>query len=325
MKAEPMTDKRIDEPTGTEFVGHEWDGIEELDTPLPRWWLIIFYATVIWAIVWTILYPAWPLINSATQGTLGYSSRGQLEETLAAVEAERAPIRDAIAQTPIEDLRADPQLWQAAINGGASAFRVYCVQCHGTGAAGGPGYPNLNDDDWLWGGDLQSIEYTITHGVRNPDHDETRQSLMPAFGRDGILTDAQIGDLVAYVRTISGQREAGAASQRGAALFEANCAVCHGPAGHGLREFGAPNLTDRIWLYGGDADSIRATITNSRQGVMPRWGHVLDPVTIEMLTAYVWSLGGGEETVATADEGSEAAAEGEGEETVTESEPDERT
>jgi cytochrome c oxidase cbb3-type subunit 3 len=320
-----MTDKRVDEPTGTEFVGHEWDGIEELDTPLPRWWLIIFYACIAWAIVWTVLYPAWPLINSATQGTLGYSTRGRFEETLAAAEAQRAPLREAIAATPIEELRNDPQLWQSAVIGGASAFRVYCVQCHGTGAAGGPGYPNLNDDDWLWGGDLRAIEFTIEHGVRNLGHDASRVSQMPAFGRDGILDDAQIGDLTAYVGLISGQREPGSAARRGAALFEANCAVCHGPAGHGLRQFGAPNLTDRIWLYGGDADSIRATITNSRGGVMPRWGNVLDPVTIRMLTAYVHSLGGGEEMAASEENGGEATTDGEGEEAGMESEPDERT
>ena len=295
-------DKRVDQPTGTEFVGHEWDGIEELDTPLPRWWLIIFYGTVIWAVIWTIMYPAWPLINSATEGVMGWSSRGQFEQELAAVESERAPIREALARIPIERLREDSALMDAAVRGGRSAFQVYCVQCHGSGAAGSPGYPNLNDDDWLWGGDLRAIEYTLTHGIRNPDHDETRQSLMPAFGRDGILDGEQIGDLTAYVRTISGQQEPNRAAMRGRTLFTANCAVCHGPNGGGLREFGAPNLTDRIWLYGGDSDTIRDVITNSRHGVMPRWGHVLDPVTIRMLAAYVHSLGGGEDFVEVAED-----------------------
>lgn len=290
-------DKRVDQPTGTEFVGHEWDGIEELDTPLPRWWLIIFYATIIWGVAWTIMYPAWPLINSATQGVMGWSSRGALEQELDAIESERAPIREAIARTPIEQLPQDAELMDAAVRGGRSAFRVYCVQCHGSGAAGGPGYPNLNDDDWLWGGDLRAIEFSITHGVRNPDHDETRQSIMPAFGRDGMLDADQIGDLTAYVRTISGQRDADQAAARGQALFATNCATCHGPNGGGLREFGAPNLRDRIWLYGEEAETIRDVITNSRQGVMPRWGHVLDPVTIRMLAAYVHSLGGGEDFV----------------------------
>lgn len=297
-----MAEKHIDKPTGTETVGHEWDGIEELDTPLPRWWLIVFYATVIWGLAFTVFYPAWPMIDQATQGVLGWSSREELAEELARVDAERAPIREALARIPIERLPDDSRLMQAAVEGGRSAFRVYCVQCHGSGAAGGPGYPNLNDDDWLWGGDLRAIEYTLIHGVRNPDHDETRTSLMPAFGRDGMLTGEQIGDLTAYVRAISGQRDADQATRRGRELFVTNCAVCHGEDGRGLREFGAPNLTDRIWLYGGDADSIRRQIHTPRHGVMPRWGHVLDPVTIRMLAAYVHSLGGGEEFVEVAED-----------------------
>nr|NUR37310.1 cytochrome-c oxidase, cbb3-type subunit III [Sphingomonas sp.] len=288
-------DKKVDEATGTETVGHEWDGIEELNTPLPRWWLITFCATIVWAVAYVILFPAWPMITRASAGVLGWSSRGELEQQLTAEQARRAPILKAIAATPIEQLPNNPELMQAAVEGGRAAFRVNCVQCHGSGAAGGKGYPNLNDDDWLWGGGLQTIEYTITHGVRNPDHPQTRMSQMPAFGRDGILNDAQIGDLVAYVRTISRQRRADAAATRGAALFAQNCAACHGPDGKGGRQFGAPNLTDAIWLYGGDEETIRQTITNARYGVMPRWGGKLDPVTIKMLTAYVHSLGGGED------------------------------
>lgn len=297
MKAKPMSDKRIDEPTGTEFVGHEWDGIEELDTPMPRWWLIIFYATVIWGLAFTVFYPAWPLIDSATSGILDWSSREQLAEEMRAVEAERAPIRDALARIQIERLPDDSALMQQAVQGGRSAFQVYCVQCHGSGAAGGPGYPNLNDDDWLWGGDLRAIEYTLIHGIRNPDHAETRQSMMPAFGADGILNGDQIGDVTAYVQAISGRQDAGAAARRGAAIYQTNCAICHGPEGRGDRQFGAPNLTDRIWLYGGSAAEIRQQIMQPSHGVMPRWGHVLDDVTIKMLAAYVYSLGGGEEFV----------------------------
>ena len=286
--------KRIDQPTGTQTVGHEWDGIEELDTPMPRWWLWTFYATIAWAFVYVILYPAWPLVDRATQGVLGWSSRGQLEQELATRNAELAPVHAAIARTPIERLADNPQLFQAAVEGGRSAFRMHCVQCHGAGAAGSPGYPNLNDDDWLWGGDLAAIEFTITHGIRNPGHDGTRTSQMPAFGRDSILQPEQIDDLVAHVRTISGQQPAGAAARRGAALFATNCAACHGAEGQGDRNFGAPNLADPIWLYGGDPESIRTTIANSRQGVMPRWGHRLGTAELRMLAAYVHSLGGGE-------------------------------
>jgi cytochrome c oxidase cbb3-type subunit 3 len=286
--------KRIDRRTGTETVGHEWDGIEELNTPLPRWWLWAFYATIAWGIVYMILYPAWPLVNGATQGLLGWSSRGQVERELADRRAELAPVHAAIAATPAERLASRPDLMQAAVDGGRAAFRMHCVQCHGSGAEGSPGYPNLNDDDWLWGGDMAAIETTIRHGIRNPEHERTRTSAMPAFGRDGILQPAQIEDLVAHVRTISGQQRGSGSARRGAELFAENCAACHGPDGRGNRELGAPNLADAIWLYGGDSDSIRTTIADSRAGVMPRWGNRLDPVTIRMLAAYVHSLGGGE-------------------------------
>jgi len=289
-----MADKRVDKATGTETVGHEWDGIEELDTPMPRWWLWTFFGTIIFAIGYVVLYPAWPMLNSATRGVLGWSSHGQLESELAAQQEQRAPVMAALAATPIERLPANEKLMQAAVEGGRAAFRVHCVQCHGSGAAGSAGYPNLNDDDWLWGGDLKTIEYTIANGIRNPDHSATRMSQMPAFGRDGLLQPAQINDLVAYVRTISGQEKGNAAARRGAETFAANCAVCHGTDGKGLRTFGAPNLTDGIWLYGGDAASIRQTIVNARFGVMPRWEEKLGPVTVKMLAAYVHSLGGGE-------------------------------
>ena len=287
-------DKRIDAATGTEIKHHEWDGIQELDTPLPRWWLWTFYATILFAIGYVIAYPALPMLHRATAGVLGWSSRGALDKELAAREAQIAPVRQAIADTSIEVLPTRPQLMQAAVEGGRAAFRVHCVQCHGSGAAGSKGYPNLNDDDWLWGGDLPMIEKTITDGVRNPDHAATRQSLMPAFGKDQLLTAAQVDDVVAHVRVISGQDRPGPASQRGAKVFADNCGVCHGPAGKGNREVGAPNLTDAIWLYGGDADTIHETVWNSRHGVMPRWDDKLDKATIRMLAVYVHSLGGGE-------------------------------
>ena len=220
---------------------------------------------------------------------------------MAAEQTKRAPILSAIGATPIEQLPANAQLMEASIEGGQAAFRVHCVQCHGTGADGvrpGSGYPNLNDDDWLWGGDLKTIEYTITHGIRNPDHAETRMSQMPAFGRDAILDATGVQDVVSYVRVLSAQERASASSGRGAALFAANCAVCHGTDGKGSRTLGAPNLTDGIWLYGGNRAALTETVTNAHQGVMPAWGARLDPVTIRMLAIYVHSLGGGEATPA---------------------------
>ena len=284
--------KRVDEATGTQTVGHEWDGIEELDTPMPRWWVITFVLCVIWAFGYVIFYPAIPLANSFTKGTLGWSSHGDLEASLAAEKARRAPLFKAVAATPIEALPANPQMLQAAIEGGRAAFKVHCVQCHGSGAAGSKAYPNLNDDDWLWGGDLATIEYTLQHGIRNPDHDETRISQMPAFGE--MLTPREIRQLVAHVRTLSGQAPANRTSAAGATLFANNCAACHGAEGKGNRDLGAPNLADSIWLYGGDTASLRQTITYARNGVMPRWNNRLDAVTIKMLAAYVHSLGGGE-------------------------------
>lgn len=293
--------KRIDKPTGTETVGHEWDGIEELNTPLPRWWLWTLYATIIWGIAYTVAFPAWPMIREATAGVMGWSSRGQLEQELAADQARKAPIMSAVAATPVEQLQGNPQLMQAAVEGGRSAFRVNCVQCHGSGAAGTKGYPNLNDDDWLWGGDIKAIHYSIEHGVRNPDHSQTRMSQMPAFGRDGLLQPNEIDDLTGYVRAVSRQQPINAAARRGQALFVTNCAACHGADARGNRAFGAPNLTDAIWLYGGDSASVRKSINDARFGVMPRWGDKLDPATVKMLAAYVHSLGGGEvETVQTA-------------------------
>jgi cytochrome c oxidase cbb3-type subunit 3 len=287
-----MAHKHVDEATGTETVGHEWDGIEELDTPLPRWWLITFILSCVFALGYVIFYPAIPLANSATKGTLGWSSTGELEAEMAADKVRRAPILKAIAATPVDQLPANPDLMRQAVEGGRAAFKVHCVQCHGSGAAGSKGYPNLNDDDWLWGGDLAAIETTLIHGIRNPDHDETRISQMPAFG--DVLQPAEIAQVVAYVRTLSGAEKPGRRSAAGAEIFANNCAACHGNDGKGGREFGAPNLTDGIWLYGGDKAALTHTIKYARNGVMPRWNNRLDPVTIRMLAAYVHSLGGGE-------------------------------
>lgn len=291
---------RIDAATGIGFVGHEWDGIEELDTPMPRWWLYILYATIAFAIGYVVLYPAIPLATSATQGTLGWTSHGQLAAEQADEARRNGPVLTAIAATPAEQLLARPDLLRAAQEGGRAAFKVNCVQCHGSGAAGSKGYPNLNDDDWLWGGDPATIEQTITHGIRQPGDDATRMSQMPAFGKDGILSAAQIGDVVSYVRFISKQEPISISGRRGATLFATNCAVCHGDNGTGGRSVGAPNLTDAIWLYGGDRAALTQTITNARYGIMPAWNTRLSPVTIRMLTAYVHSFGGGEKAPAPA-------------------------
>ena len=291
-----MANRRIDQPTGTETVGHEWDGIEELDTPMPRWWLWTFYASIVFALGYVALYPAWPMIHRGSEGALGWTSRADLAREMSEQKAEMAPMLNAIAGVPIEHLADNQARMQAAVAGGRAAFKVNCVQCHGSGAAGSQtlGYPNLNDDDWLWGGDLATIQTTITHGARDPSDGQTRQSQMPAFGRDGILTAEQIGEVADHVLSLSGKARDNAG---GAQLFEQNCAVCHGPAGKGTRAVGAPDLSDAIWLYGGTRQDVIAQVTNPRMGTMPAWGRRLDPVTIKMLAAYVHSLGGGEDFV----------------------------
>jgi cytochrome c oxidase cbb3-type subunit 3 len=292
-----MSDKRIDEATGTETMGHEWDGIEELNTPLPSWWLYTFYACIVFAIGYCVVYPAIPGLTEGSHGTLGWTSRGQLADEMNAAKADRAPILAAIAATPIEDLPKNPDLMAKAVAGGKAAFKINCVPCHGSGAAGSVGFPNLNDDDWLWGGTLTDIQTTLTHGIRQPGDAQTRMSAMPSFGRDGILTPAQVGDVVSYVRSLSGLEPKGAAATRGAAVFATNCVACHGPDAKGGRQFGAPNLADKVWLYGSSKDAVTDTVTNAHAGVMPAWGERLDAVTIKMLAAYVHSLGGGEKFV----------------------------
>ena len=304
-----MANKRIDNATGTETVGHEWDGIEELNTPLPRWWLWSFYLCILFSIGYMIVYPAIPMINGATQGLWGWTSRGQLAHEQKEETDRRAPMMRVLAATPIENIPGNPELLNVAKAGGRAAFLVNCVQCHGAGAAGSTGYPNLNDDDWLWGGNLREIQQTITDGIRFPGDAETRNSQMPSFGRDGLLTAAQVSDVASYVRTLSGRDKPGAASARGAQIFADNCVVCHGSDGKGLRQFGSPNLTDAIWLYGGSKAAITGSITNAHAGVMPAWKGRLDPVTIKMLAVYVHSLGGGEDFAEVADNPAEKADE----------------
>ena len=292
-----MANRRIDEPTGIETVGHEWDGIEELNNPLPRWWVITLWLTVIFSLGYVVVYPAWPMLNSGTQGLWGWSSRGQLASEMDQAAKGREATLAAIAATPLEQLGANKDLFDKAVAGGRAAFQVNCMQCHGSGgkSAPGNGYPNLTDEDWLWGGNIKEIEYTILHGIRSPGVAETRTSLMPNFGKDGVLTGAQIDDVTSYLLSLSGKAPANAASQNGAALFAANCVACHGADAKGLRQFGAPNLADAVWLYGGKRDQIAGSINKAHAGVMPAWSSKLDAVTIKMLAAYVHSLGGGED------------------------------
>jgi cytochrome c oxidase cbb3-type subunit 3 len=283
----------VERESGIETTGHEWDGIVEYDKPLPRWWLWVLYATIIWAVGYWIAMPAFPLISSFTGGVLGYSQRQTVADQLAKAEGARAVYAERLESAALEEARTDPELLRFALAGGRSAFLVNCSQCHGTGAAGGKGYPNLNDDDWLWGGSLEAIHATISYGIRS-DHEETRQNQMPAFLAHEMLGGEEIGDVAEFVLSLSGQGSDAAAAERGAGVFADWCAVCHGEGGEGIAELGSPDLADSIWLYGGDVETVVQTISYSRAGVMPAWAGRLSPPTIKQLAIYVHSLGGGE-------------------------------
>lgn len=283
-----------DEYTGTETTGHEWDGIRELNTPLPRWWLWVFYACIVWAVAYWIVMPAWPLVSGYTEGVIGYSQRAVVARQVERTKASQSEFLQKIGAQTVDTVRRDPELLQFALAGGRSAFAVNCSQCHGTGAAGSTGYPNLNDDDWLWGGKAEEIYGTIRYGIRS-GHDEERISAMPAFLRDEVLTRAQIDDVAEHVLSLTKRSEDPAAARRGAALFAEHCGACHRENGTGNKEFGSPNLTDAIWLYGSDRATIVDTIANARNGVMPAWEGRLSPEIVKMLAVYVHSLGGGKE------------------------------
>ena len=280
------------EPQEPDTTGHTWDGIEEYNNPLPRWWLWTFYATIIWGIGYTIAYPAWPLIREATPGVLGFSTRAEVAADIAAVEAQNAAITERLASVELTQISADPELADFAVNGGRSIFATNCSQCHGAGGAGvqAAGYPNLLDDDWLWGGTIEDIHLTITHGIRNEDFD-SRYSEMPVFGE--ILEPLEISQVVNYVMSLSVEPDDPSLVAAGEQIYLDQCAACHMDDGTGDQFQGAPNLTDAIWLYGGDVDSVTESVTYSRFGVMPPWNTRLSEAEIRAVSLYVHQLGGG--------------------------------
>ena len=284
-----------DAVTGTETTGHEWDGVKELNTPLPTWWVYTFYATIVFAIVYCVLYPSWPWLDGYTHGLLGYSSRSELTEELAAQAKARAAYVDRIRAAALPDIRKDRELLAFAMAGGRSAFQTNCVQCHGAGGAGSAGFPNLVDDNWIWGGSIDQIYKTIEHGIRNSD-DDSRQSLMPKFGADGMLTTEQADAVTDYVLSLSGRGRAtaqGGATAEGGAIFREQCVACHQVDGKGNQELGAPNLANGLWLYGGESKQVYRSIFYGRNGSMPAWSGRLDEATLKMLAIYVHALGGG--------------------------------
>ncbi len=276
-----------DSITGTETTGHEWDGIKELNTPLPKWWLYVFYATIIWSAIYFLLYPTIP----GVKGLMGFSQREEVVERIAAAREGQGENRKRIAAASLQEIKADADLLSFAMTGGRAAFADNCAPCHAAGGAGRPGYPILADDDWIWGGALEDIHLTLLHGIR-AGNDETREGEMPAFGADELLETEQIDQVADYVLALS--QGAASADTPGAEIYVENCAVCHGESGKGGRDFGAPNLNNEIWLYGGEKEQVVQQIIQPRLGVMPAWSDRLDDTTIKMLTVYVHALGGGE-------------------------------
>lgn len=289
-----MADNREKDPlSGAETTGHEWDGLKELNNPAPRWWLWVFFICCIWAAGYWIIYPAWPTLSGNTAGLGQWTSYKKLRTEEAEIAVRRGALADRIRDESLDAIQNDPELYVFAVAGGKAMFKENCAACHGTGAQGGRGYPNLNDDDWLWGGRLEDIYGTLRYGVRS-GHQETRDSAMPAFGKDGILKPAEIGAAADFVLSLSGK---GSATPQDEAVFTRNCASCHGETGSGNRAMGAPNLADAIWLYGGDKDSIVRQVSSPRHGVMPAWSDRLPDDVIKQLAVYVHSLGGGESAV----------------------------
>lgn len=288
------TSKRdIDAVTGVETTGHEWDGIKELNKPLPRWWLLTFYVTIVWAVGYWIVYPAWPTLNGYTKGLFNYSQRDVVAQEITTARSAQAQYREKLAQTPLAAIKLDPDLYRFAMAAGTVAFQNNCAACHGRGAQGFPGYPNLNDDDWLWGGTIEEIHKTISFGIRT-DGKDTRASQMPRYGIDKLLPEADINDVAEYVLSLSRKSSDAAAIGRGQKTFADQCASCHGADGKGKQEQGAPNLIDPIWLYGDSRQSILESIRTGRGAMMPAWAGRLDPATLKALAVYVHSLGGGQ-------------------------------
>ena len=275
-------------------TGHVWDGIEEFDNPMPRWWLWTLYLCIFWAVAYSIAYPAWPMINRATPGLLGWSTRANVQADIDAVNEGNAAINARLASADLTSIGDDVELNTFAVSSGSAVFLTWCAQCHGSGAAGAKGYPNLLDDDWLWGGDIEAIHTTISHGIRTEDDDDARYSEMPAFGRDDLLEKAEIDQVVNYVMSLSGAPQDVSLVEAGGVIFAENCADCHAENATGDRDQGAPNLKDAIWLYGGDHATLTQTVTNARFGVMPNWSTRLSEAQLRAVALYVHQLGGGE-------------------------------
>ena len=278
--------------TGHMTTGHEWNGITELNTRVPRAVYFFLAAAVIFSIIFWLLMPAWPLGVTYTKGLLGIDQRTTVEKSLEAASAERAVWITKIVDGDFKTIQADASLMRAVRGTGRTLFGDNCAACHGTKAQGGKGYPDLTDKAWLWGGDPQTVMETLRVGI-NSGHAESRVSQMPAFGRDQMLDRGAILNVMGYVRSLAQPPSSDQPSQAllsGKETFVTSCASCHGETGKGMTETGAPNLTDGFWIYGGDDQSIYTTIFDGRQGQMPHWDTRLTPAERKILTLYILDL-----------------------------------
>ncbi|EGF90034.1 cytochrome c oxidase, cbb3-type, subunit III [Asticcacaulis biprosthecium C19] len=281
----------VDEVSGIQTTGHEWDGLRELDNPAPRWWLIVWMVSIVFAVGYWVIYPAWPTLGGHTKGLFGWTQFEKLKVEQGEIFARQREHRRKFHAASFEQVNQDPALFEFARAGGAVVFKENCVACHGAGGEGRKGYPNLNDDDWLFGGAVGDIYRTIQVGSRST-HVDTHAAMMPAFG--AMLKPQEIDDLATYVGSMNASQPPSVAWTNGRVLFETNCVSCHGAMGEGNRALGAPQLNDAIWLYGGDHDTLVQSITKSRAGVMPAWEQRLSVDDQRMVAVYVHSLGGGE-------------------------------
>ena len=291
-KGKGQDTRKQDAPT----TGHSWDGIEEFDNPMPRWWVWIFILTVIWSLGYWVAYPAWPGMKAATAGMLGFSSRADVANDIAEFESRHDVLFAQLLESEPAAIADNADLHRFAINAGAAVFRAQCSQCHGAGGAGvqAGGFPNLLDDDWLWGGTMDDIVQTVTWGIRNNEFGDARWSQMPAFGRDELLSGEEVDQVVNYVLSMSGADHDATLAVGGQDLFLNNCASCHGDNGDGDTFVGAPALNDQVWLYGGSAEQVRHSIYYARFGIMPGFENRLRPAEIRAVAAYVHQLGGGQ-------------------------------
>ncbi len=290
-----MSEQERDEVSGERTTGHEWNGIKELDTPVPRGILIFVIVTHLFALIWWVLMPAFPLGWFYTPGVLGVDQQASANRAVAEAQASREGWTSAVMERSDAEIFADPELKQRVLDAGHQLFGDNCAACHGRDAQGGIGYPDLTDSDWIWGdGSVTAIADTLRIGI-NAQHAETRFGQMPAFGTQQMLSRPEVINVARYVYSLSNPDYSTADNleslQAGQDTFATNCAGCHGEDATGFPEAGAPNLADSTWIYGGELDDIIASVHGGRVGHMPSWEERLTPVQIRTLALYVYNLG----------------------------------